>query len=81
MQTDLVPAELLKRLRHQADLDGLSLAEMLDQLVTAMEEDEHSLDGRAYRLDRERAQNDCFASDSESEYRRRLERWVSGTHS
>ena len=30
----------LHKLKHQADLDGLSLAEIVEKLVTAMEEED-----------------------------------------
>ncbi len=40
MKTDpVLPADLLKRLEHQAELDGLSLAEIVEKLVSAIKED------------------------------------------
>jgi hypothetical protein len=79
MKTDLVlSADLSKRLHHQAELDGLSLGEMVERLVSAMEEEENGLDGRAYRLDPERYWKDYDASTSPEDNRRRLEQWVPG---
>jgi hypothetical protein len=71
----VLPTNLLK-LKHQADLDGLSLAEIVEKLVAAMEEEENGLDGRAYRLDPERYWKDYDASTSTEDNRRRLKQWV-----
>ena len=72
----VLPANLIKRLEHQGELDGLSLAEMVEKLVAAMDEEENGLDGRAYRLDPERYWKDYDASTPPEDNRRRLELWV-----
>ena len=71
----VLPTNLL-RLKRQADLNGLSLAEIVEKLVAAMEEEENGLDGRAYRLDPERYWKDYDASTSTEDNRRRLKQWV-----
>ena len=72
---DLSPG-VLSHLQYQSELDGLSLAEMVEKLVAAMEEEENGLDGRAYRLDPERYWKDYDASTSSEDNRHRLEQWV-----
>ena len=72
----VLSADLAKRLEHRAELDGLSLADMVEKLVSAMEEEQNGLDGRAYQLDPGRYWKDYDASTSPEDNRRLLKLWV-----
>jgi hypothetical protein len=76
MKNNSVLSTSLHKLKHQADLDGLSPAEIVEKLVAAIEEEENGLDGRAYRLDPVRYWKDYDASTSPEDNRQRLEQWV-----
>lgn len=67
-----------ERLQYQAGLDGLSLAEMVEKLVAARQEEENGLDGASLSARPGAIFGDYDASTSVEDNRRRPEQSVPG---